>query len=102
MEGFDSPWNGYGVHVVDVSVDPDTAEVTPIRYTAVHETGRVLNPMGFTSQIEGGIVQSIGSALMEGLFYDESGRVMNPSFADNEAADGSRHPKSGRCRDGVR
>ncbi len=82
MEGFDSPWNGYGVHVVDVSVDPDTAEVTPLRYTAVHETGRVLNPMGFTSQIEGGIVQSIGSALMEGLFYDESGRVMNPSFAD--------------------
>ena len=82
MEGFDSPWNGYGVHVVDVSVDPDTAEITPLRYTAVHETGRVLNPMGFTGQIEGGIVQSIGSALMEGLFYDESGRVMNPSFAD--------------------
>ena len=82
MEGFDSPWNGYGVHVVDVAVDEDTAQITPLRYTAVHDTGKVLNPMGFTSQIEGGIVQSIGSALMEGLFYDESGRVMNPSFAD--------------------
>ena len=82
MEGFDSPWNGYGVHVVDVSVDADTAQITPLRYTAVHDTGKVLNPMGFTSQIEGAIVQSIGSALMEGLFYDESGRVMNPSFAD--------------------
>lgn len=82
MEGFDSPWNGYGVHVVDVSVDEDTAQITPLRYTAVHDTGKVLNPMGFTSQIEGAIVQSIGSALMEGLFYDESGRVMNPSFAD--------------------
>lgn len=82
MQGFDSPWVGYGVNVVDVSVDPETAEIKLLRYTAVHETGRVINPIGFYGQIEGSIVQSIGSALMEGLFYDESGRVSNPSFAD--------------------
>ena len=82
QQGFDSPWTGFGVHVVDVSVDPETAETKVLNYTAVHETGRILNPIGFYSQVEGGIVQSIGSALMEGLFHDESGRVTNPSFAD--------------------
>lgn len=81
-QGFDSPWTGFGVHVVDVSVDPETAEFKVLNYTAVQETGRILNTIGFHSQIEGGIVQSIGSAMMEGLFFDESGRVSNPSFAD--------------------
>ena len=82
QQGFDSPWTGFGVHVVDVSVDPETAETKVLNYTAVHETGRILNTIGFYSQVEGGIVQSIGSALMEGLFHDESGRITNPSFAD--------------------
>ena len=81
-QGFDSPWTGYGVHVVDVSVDPDSGEVDVLRYTAVHETGRVLNPVGFTGQIEGGLVQSLGNAVMEGMVSDEGGRVTNPSFAD--------------------
>jgi len=81
-QGFDSPWTGFGVHIVDVSVDPETAETTVLNYTAVQETGRILNPLGWQSQVEGGIVQSIGSAMMEGLFFDESGRVSNPSFAD--------------------
>jgi CO/xanthine dehydrogenase Mo-binding subunit len=82
QQGFDSPWLGFGVHVVDVAVDPDSGEIDVQRYTAVQETGRMLNPIGFTGQIEGGLVQSLGTALMEGLVHDEGGRVMNPSFAD--------------------
>ena len=81
-QGFDSPWLGYGVHVVDAAVDAESGEVQVLRYTAVHETGRVLNPVGFTGQIEGGLVQSLGNAVMDGLVSDESGRVTNPSFAD--------------------
>ena len=42
----------------------------------------MLNPIGFTGQIEGGLVQSLGTAVMEGLVHDEGGRVTNPSFAD--------------------
>ncbi len=82
VEGFDSPWTSFATHIAEVSVDPETAEVELITYTAVHETGRILNPVGFHGQVEGGIVQAIGGSLMEGLFYDESGRVINPSFAD--------------------
>ena len=82
MEGFDSPWTSFATHIAEVSVDPETAEVELLSYTAVHETGRILNPVGFHGQVEGGIVQAIGGSLMEGLFYDESGRVINPSFAD--------------------
>ncbi len=82
QQGFDSPWTGFGVHVVDVAVDQDSGEIDVLRYTAVHETGRMLNPIGFTGQIEGGLVQSLGTAVMEGLVHDEGGRVTNPSFAD--------------------
>jgi CO/xanthine dehydrogenase Mo-binding subunit len=82
IEGFDSPWTSFATHIAEVSVDPETSEVELLRYTAVHETGRILNPVGFHGQVEGGIVQAIGGSLMEGLFYDESGRVINPSFAD--------------------
>jgi CO/xanthine dehydrogenase Mo-binding subunit len=81
-EGFDSPWTSYAVNVVDIACDKETGEYEFLKYTVVQETGRMLNPQGFEGQVQGGLVQGIGQALMEGLFYDESGRVINPSFAD--------------------
>ena len=82
QEPFGSPYTSFGVHVAEVEVDPETGQVAIRNYTAAHETGRILNPVGFYGQIEGGIVYGIGEALMTEIIVDESGRVANPSFAD--------------------
>ena len=76
-----SPFTSFAAHVAEVKVDPDTGEVSLLKYTAVHETGTVLNPVGFNGQIEGGIVQGIGQALTEIIQLDE-GQVINPSLAE--------------------
>ena len=80
-EGMSAAYSSAIVHVAEVRVDPETGRVTLLRYTAGHETGRVINPKGFESQIEGGALQGIGQALMEVLVV-EDGRVTNPSFAE--------------------
>ena len=80
-EGDSSPYISFGAHIAEVEVDPETGHVRLLRYTAAHETGRVLNPMGFTGQIEGGSVQGIGHALSEEL-VEQDGRIANPSFAE--------------------
>jgi CO/xanthine dehydrogenase Mo-binding subunit len=75
--------SSFAVHVAEIEVDPETGAPKLTKYTAVQETGRVLNPVGFTSQIEGGVVMAIGHALTEELVFDPSdGRVINPSLAD--------------------
>ncbi len=80
-EGDSSPYISFGAHIAEVEVDPETGRVRLLRYTAAHETGRVLNPMGFIGQIEGGSVQGIGHALSEEL-VEQDGRIANPSFAE--------------------
>ena len=77
-----SPYTSFGTQIAEVAVDPDTGEVEVLRFTAVHETGRVMNPTAFHGQVEGGIVYGIGETLMTETAYDESGRVTNPSLAD--------------------
>ena len=46
------------------------------------DVGKVLNPLGAEGQIQGGVVQSLGFALTEGLMYSDEGRLMNPSLLD--------------------
>lgn len=66
----------HSVQAAEVEVDPDTGAVRPLRVVAVHEAGRIINRRAFEGQIEGGIVQGLGYALMEGLIL-EDGRVTN-------------------------
>ncbi|MDA1095878.1 MAG: xanthine dehydrogenase family protein molybdopterin-binding subunit [Chloroflexi bacterium] len=80
-EARETPYVSFAVHIAEVAVDPETGQVRLQTYTAVHETGRVVNPMNFEGQIEGGSVQGIGHALTEELRLDQ-GRVTNPSLAD--------------------
>lgn len=56
---------GYGAHVVELEVDTKLGTVTLNRITAAHDVGRAINPMLVEGQIEGGIAQGIGMALME-------------------------------------
>jgi CO/xanthine dehydrogenase Mo-binding subunit len=62
-----SPFTSFVAHVAEVTVDRETGEVRLVRYTAAHETGTVLNPMGFHGQINGGLVNGVGETLMEEL-----------------------------------
>ncbi|MDG6994330.1 MAG: xanthine dehydrogenase family protein molybdopterin-binding subunit [Nitrososphaerota archaeon] len=71
----------FGTQAALVEVDEETGKVKVLKIVAVHDAGRILNPTGAEGQIQGGIVMSLGYALMEQLMVDE-GMVMNPSFAD--------------------
>jgi xanthine dehydrogenase molybdenum-binding subunit len=76
-------WGGtFGVHIVDVHVDPETGKVTLLRYTAVQDVGRAIHPAAVEGQIQGGTAQGIGWALYEGYAYDENGMLQNPSLLD--------------------
>ncbi len=67
----------FGVQVAEVAVDVETGEVTVERVAAIHDVGRVINPLGASSQIEGGIIQGIGHTLSEERLSDPStGRIL--------------------------
>ncbi|HEY2044773.1 MAG TPA: aerobic carbon-monoxide dehydrogenase large subunit [Jatrophihabitans sp.] len=71
-----------GMHAVMVETDPDTVEITILRYCVVHDCGRLINPMIVEGQIHGGVAQGVGGALYERMAYDESGQLQNASFMD--------------------
>jgi CO/xanthine dehydrogenase Mo-binding subunit len=71
----------FAVQVAEVEVDPETGEVKLLNFTTVHDTGQIINPIGHQGQINGGLVQGIGYALMEELRV-EDGRVTTLSFGD--------------------
>lgn len=62
--------NTFGCQVAQVAVDVGTGVVTVERVVAVHDVGRILNPLTAASQVEGGVVQGIGYALSEELLVD--------------------------------
>ena len=72
----------YAAHVVVVEVDQDTGNVKIVRYAAVHDCGRILNPLLVEGQMHGGIVQGIGQALTEGMVYTEDGQPATGSLMD--------------------
>jgi CO/xanthine dehydrogenase Mo-binding subunit len=71
----------FGVQVVEVAVDVETGEVTVERVAAVHDVGRVINTLGASSQIEGGIIQGIGHTLSEERLHDPAtGRLLTTTL----------------------
>jgi CO/xanthine dehydrogenase Mo-binding subunit len=65
-----------------VDVDPELGLVRVIQVTTGQDVGRILNPLQAIGQIEGGIAQGVGLAVMEEIVFDEHGRIRNPSFTD--------------------
>ena len=63
----------FGIQVADVSVDVETGEVRVDRIAAIHDVGRVINPLGAQSQVEGGIIQGVGHTLTEERLIDPAG-----------------------------
>ena len=69
--------------VCEVEIDPDTGKLDIVRYTEVHDVGVELNPRLVDGQVQGGIAQAVGQALMEEMAYDPaSGQVITGSFMD--------------------
>jgi len=60
----------FGVQVAEVAVDVETGEVRVERVVAIHDVGRVINPLGARSQVEGGVIQGIGHTLSEERLLD--------------------------------
>ena len=73
----------YGCHVCEVEIDADTGATEIIRYAAVDDVGRAINPMILEGQAHGGIVQGVGQALWEHCVYEpSSGQNLSASFVD--------------------
>jgi CO/xanthine dehydrogenase Mo-binding subunit len=71
----------FGVQVAEVAVDVETGEVRIDRIAAIHDVGRVINPLGAESQVEGGIIQGIGYTLSEERLLDpQTGLVLTQSL----------------------
>jgi CO/xanthine dehydrogenase Mo-binding subunit len=71
----------FGVQVAEVAVDVETGEVWVDRIAAIHDVGRVINPLGASSQIEGGIIQGVGHTLSEERLHDpRTGEILTTSL----------------------
>ncbi len=73
----------YGCHVCEVEIDPDTGFCEIVRYSAVDDVGRAVNPLIVHGQVHGGIVQGVGQAMWEQMVFDPAhGQVLTGSFMD--------------------
>jgi carbon-monoxide dehydrogenase large subunit len=72
----------FGAHVAVVEVDPDTGAVKLVKYTAVDDVGKVINPMIVDGMVHGGIAQGVGQALWEHGIYTDDGQLLSATMMD--------------------
>jgi carbon-monoxide dehydrogenase large subunit len=72
----------FGTHVCMVEVDRETGEVKLLRYIAVDDLGRVINPMIVNGQVQGGITQGVAQALWENAVYNDDGQLVSGTLMD--------------------
>ena len=71
----------FTAQVAEVAIDPATGQVTVRHFTTAHDVGTIINPIGHQGQIEGGLIQGLGFALMEEM-KAEDGRISTLSLGD--------------------
>jgi len=72
-----------GTYICEVEVDPETGKVQIEQFVAVDDFGNLVNPMIVAGQVQGGVAQGLGQAMMEGCAYDnESGQLLTGSYMD--------------------
>jgi carbon-monoxide dehydrogenase large subunit len=71
-----------GCHVAEIEIDPDTGTISVENFVAVDDVGRVINPMIVEGQVQGGVAQGIGQALLENAVYDSAGQLLSGSMMD--------------------
>jgi len=72
----------FGAHVAVVEVDAETGAVTILKYVAVDDVGRVINPMIVDGMVHGGIAQGVGQALWEHGIYADDGQLLSGTMMD--------------------
>jgi carbon-monoxide dehydrogenase large subunit len=70
-----------GTHICEIEIDPETGALAILRYTAVDDAGRLINPLISRGQMHGGIVQGLGQAAFEHIIYQD-GQLLTASFQD--------------------
>jgi carbon-monoxide dehydrogenase large subunit len=71
-----------GCHICEVEIDPETGVTRIEKFVSVDDVGRVINPMIVEGQVQGGVAQGIGQALLENAAYDAQGNLISGSFMD--------------------
>jgi len=72
-----------GCHVCEVEIDPETGQATVARYVVADDVGTVIDHAMLEGQVQGGVAQGIGQALMEQIVHDDSsGQILTASFMD--------------------
>ncbi|MGH7226424.1 MAG: xanthine dehydrogenase family protein molybdopterin-binding subunit, partial [Gemmataceae bacterium] len=71
-----------GCQICEVEIDMETGTPEVVQFTAVDDVGRVINPMIVEGQVQGGVTQGIGQALLEHATYDTNGQLLSGSFMD--------------------
>jgi carbon-monoxide dehydrogenase large subunit len=71
----------FGSHLCAVSVDTATGEIEMLRYVAVDDCGRVINPAIVEGQLQGAVLQGVSHALAEEVLHDDSGQLLNGNFS---------------------
>jgi carbon-monoxide dehydrogenase large subunit len=71
-----------GCHIAEVEIDPDSGSITVVGFWAVDDVGRVINPMIVEGQVQGGVAQGIGQALLETCVYGPDGQLLSGSMMD--------------------
>ncbi len=72
----------FGTHIAVVEVDEESGVVALVRYVAVDDVGKKINPMIVDGQLHGGIAQGVGQALWEEAIYDDDGQLLSGSLLD--------------------
>ena len=76
------PMVSHACHIPIVEVDPETGQVTVLKYYVVNDCGTVMNPPLVEGQVVGGVAQGIGAALMEQYVYNDDGSLGTPTFRE--------------------
>jgi carbon-monoxide dehydrogenase large subunit len=72
-----------GCHVCELEIDADTGVIDIVRYCAIDDVGKVINPMLVAGQVHGGVAQGVGQAILENTVYDPlNGQMITSSFMD--------------------
>ncbi|MGE5271330.1 MAG: xanthine dehydrogenase family protein molybdopterin-binding subunit, partial [Thiohalocapsa sp.] len=71
-----------GVHACEVEIDPETGEIDIVRYRVVDDFGTVINPLLLKGQVQGGVSQGIGQAMLEHVVYDDNGQLLSGNLTD--------------------
>jgi hypothetical protein len=85
-----------GCHAAEIEIDPETGAVTLERYLAIDDYGRLINPMLTMGQVQGGVAQGIGQALLEHTVYEEQSGQLLSGFVPGLCPAARRRPAAAR------